>query len=64
MSKTLSDPGAGFVARVATGERVRGHFVRRLKGLIAEADGERRAVLELALREALVRFGLHAGDAP
>lgn len=50
--------------RLADEETVRGLFVRRLRTEIEVAEGDRRAVLELALREALVRFRLYGEEAP
>lgn len=52
---------SSLAARLAAEETVRGLFVRNLRAQIDQASGERRAVLEAAFREALVRFAHYGG---
>lgn len=50
-----------FAGRIAQEETVRGVFVRKVRQLLAETPEERRAVVEEAFREVLVRFRVFGG---
>ncbi|HKK02078.1 MAG TPA: hypothetical protein VJ955_07920, partial [Desulfuromonadales bacterium] len=53
---------SGFASRIEQEETVRGVFVRQVRRLVAETPAERRAVVEEAFREVLVRFRAFGGD--
>jgi DNA repair exonuclease SbcCD nuclease subunit len=50
-----------FAGRIAQEETVRGVFVRQVRRLLADTPEERRAVVEEAFREVLVRFRAFGG---